>query len=370
MPTVTWTKHVKSSKVSVVDATSLVYPWSQHLRKSLDPMCAGYVAATVGILVGHPLDSMKVLLQTRSSGVDTVVSSAPTKLPTTASLSVSRNLPNVTNISSVSNMGRVSDRKRSIRALYAGVSGPLLTTGIVASMNFAIYDTFRRILDHNDHDGVGTGSGRNYLYHDSILNVAISGAGSGAIVSFAISPLKVVKTKQQLMLWSMKKAVKATVAHQGGFRNFYSGFGVHFLCETIGRGVYYTSYEYFKRVVIRRNTIIADAGQTDSNKNFDTDPVTMISLKERMQCAAITGIVTWSIVFPLDVIRSKIYARATSLPKTVACPSSSQIVLEVWMKGGFKQFLKPFALALARAGPVHAIVLPIYDLTFDWLRSR
>lgn len=356
MSSVTWTKHVKNSKVSVSDATSFVYPFSKSSRKLFDPLCAGYVAASAGILVGHPLDSMKVHLQTKNSEVNVVVSSRVTS--------------SHMKTSSCGTLAETKyESKKSLRALYAGISGPLLTSGVVASINFALYDTFRRFLYQNEHIENSAGTGNNYLHYDSMRNVAISGAASGAIVSFATSPLIVVKTKQQLMLWSIRKAAKRTLVHQGGFMNFYSGFGAHFLCETIGRGVYYTSYEYFKRLTIRHNNMHIDSSEAKSDSNTTISGTSLISLKERMLCASITGMLTWSVIFPFDVIRSKTYASSLVLSNNSVCPTSSQLAMEVWRKGGFKPYLNPFLIAIARAGPVHAVVLPIYDLTFDWLRS-
>lgn len=263
-----------------------------------------------------------------------------------------------------------SGNKRSLRSLYAGVSGPLLTTGAIASVNFALYDTFRRILYYDDKGNNNCSGARNgYLYHDSLFNVAVSSTSAGAIISFATSPLMVVKTKQQLMLWSMKKAAKDTLVHKGGFRNFYAGFGAHFICDGIGRGVYFTTYEYLKRLIIKRNGVNAAVEQSNIVVNGNDEPASIITVVDRMACAALAGMACWAVIFPFDTIRSKMYAKAALLPNRDVCPSCTQLAMETWKKGGFRLFFKGFTITILRAGPVASVVLPIYDLTLDWLKQ-
>lgn len=340
------------------------------LRKAANSLCAGYIAGIAGILVGHPLDSMKVHLQT-SNSASTVQPPAPVNQTTPVSsntlISGTRNLSSVAQVTSnidTKQLNTATERS-SLRALYAGVGGPLLTIGLLSSANFALYDTFRRALYRTQQNG-NSGVNRDYLHNDSLLNVAISSTAAGGVISFATSPLMVVKTKQQVMLWSMKKAARDTFIHQGGLWNFYSGFGAHFICDAIGRGVYITSYEYLKRFVIARN---ADCSLHDLNINNEVEHVALLSLKERMLCASLSGILCWSIIYPFDVIRSKIYAKAALLPNKTECPSSSQLAMEVWKKEGYRPFFKGFGVTVARAGPVAATVLPIYDLALDWLSN-
>merc|ERR1719203_698342 len=148
--------------------------------------------------------------------------------------------------------------KRSLRALYAGVTGPLLTIGVIQSLNFAIYDSVRRVLykyqvqsENSCHDQPG-----DYLHYDNLSNVAMASLLSGASTSILTSPMLVVKTKQQIMVWGFRKAIRDTFHQCGmkerlhplnGLRNFYTGFGVHFMCDAVGRSVYMFTYEFLKR---------------------------------------------------------------------------------------------------------------------------
>ena len=128
-------------------------------------------------------------------------------------------------------------RKRSLRALYAGVTGPLLITGILQSLNFAIYDSIRRVLyqrqlqseHHSNH-----GQADDYLHYDNLSNVAITPFLAWASTSVLTSPMVIVKTKQQIMVWGFRKAVRETYRNGRkdggkshmlkGIHNFYTYF--------------------------------------------------------------------------------------------------------------------------------------------------
>ena len=194
-----------------------------NLKDVFAPLSAGYIAGICGIIVGHPLDSLKVLLQTGTAngGIPNNIINTPSPSTSNASNSLAlsptsstspnpnRLLSSVALKTSNKQVLSMKSRKRSIKALYAGVSGPLLTVGLVQSINFAFYDTFRRYL----YSGVNE-DGCSYLYNDSLCNVAISASLAGGLISILTSPLMVVKTKQQVMLWSMKKAASDTLNHR------------------------------------------------------------------------------------------------------------------------------------------------------------
>lgn len=369
-----------ASSIECVDEKNTWSPLSSYdLREAFSPLCAGYIAGSCGIIVGHPLDSLKVLLQTGNhtpSSTTTPLTTATTTtnpinqpLSSAAAASPNRNLSSVANRVTNNNQA-ILGGKRSLRSLYAGMGGPLISIGLVQSINFAFYDTFRRALYAQQHGHDETKSNGDYLYNDSLANVAISSTAAGSLISFITSPLMVVKTKQQIMLWSMKKAAKDTLRHQGGFRNFYAGFGPHFYCDGIGRGVYFTSYEYLKRYFINRNQEIASQNFYGQISYSSRDMTQYISLPERMVCAGVAGMVCWTFIFPFDVIRSKIYAQAALLPTMSDPPNAWKMTQDLWQKGGIKPFFRGFSITVARAGPVAAVVLPVYDMTLDWLQSN
>jgi len=205
-------------------------PQPQLSNSMMNSIIAGYTAGVVGTLVGHPMDSLKVWMQTSS----TIAGSSSTTVPKTAS---SRNYSPRISTQHMSTLAAPVRRPMTLRALYAGVGGPLVTVGILQSANFCLYDSFRQLLHRKDTD---------YRTNDSIANVAMSALFTGTIMSVFTSPLFVVKTKQQIMTWNFQTAVR-NVAASGGFGGFFVGFGPHFINETVGRAVYFCTYEAVKR---------------------------------------------------------------------------------------------------------------------------
>lgn len=368
--------------------TSSTNEFSYSARSIRNGLLSGYVAGITGVVIGHPLESVKVLLQTNNNGgasFSASVHRSASRLNTPASSHVitRASSPNVAaiskaNVSTVAVSSSVSNEmagsiigNRSIRALYAGVTGPLLTIGILQSINFAIYDSVRRVLyerqlqSERQNDIIFNRQPGDYLHYDNLSNVAVASFISGASISVLTSPMMIVKTKQQLMVWGFTKAIRETYNSDrngkrntlNGLRNFYTGFGVHFVCESFGRSVYMMGYELFKRQLAQ--------AKAKKSSSISTDK---LSLQERMLCAASAGMTSWVFIFPADVIRSKLYARSlvTQSPTSV---DGLEMARQMMKEQGIRSLYRGMGVTVARAGPVAAAVLPVYDAVLARLSS-
>lgn len=296
---------------------------------------AGYAAGISGTIVGHPFDSAKVWLQTNtnSSSIGTQAGT-PTTVPsnkTTRSTQVAL----VTNTTTYAPPLRAQAVAQHVKRLYAGITGPLLTVGIVQSLNFAVYDSTRRMLygwQHSAHNDL------DYLHADSLMNVGVAGGVAGAVLSLITSPMHVVKTQQQIHNISLRQALQE---NQG--RRLFVGMTPHLLSSTIGRAIYLVTYESAKRYA--------------SNNNADGH----LSLTVRALAAATAGIVSWSLIFPLDSVRSRMYASAGDTKTSVR-----QVWNQMWRE---RSLYRGYRMTVLRAGPVAATVLPVYDLTLGYLNE-
>ncbi|GMH65667.1 hypothetical protein TrLO_g14477 [Triparma laevis f. longispina] len=281
-----------------IDNTQTIYA----LKASI---LAGYAAGCCGLIIGHPLDTMKVHLQTNSR------------------------TPLI------------------LRNVYNGIIPPLLTIGFVQSINFAIYDNCRRYFFNNyPREPIGRDFEAlplNYLTDDTILSISLSSLIAGSLVSTVTSPMMKIKTLQQIHSQSLIEAIK-TASKRGGVRTFYNGFGVHVLCEGPGRAVYMGGYEFLKREVTGR-------------RNVSSLEATTV---ERMGCAGVAGIGCWTVIYPFDVVRSRIYGRVERV-------KVGGVVREIYREGGIRGFTRGILPTVARAGPVAATVLPIYDGVLQYL---
>ncbi|CAJ1949043.1 unnamed protein product [Cylindrotheca closterium] len=284
---------------------------------------AGWTAGITGTLAGHPLDSLKVWVQT---GI------RPTKDTASA---------------------KSSGMLNTVRRYYSGVGGPLVTVGILSSINFAVYDTTRRFLYFNIQRPKADPYGperRDYLNDDSYTSVGVAGFAAGTVLSMIHAPILMVKTMQQTKQMTVKEALRLTRAHPT------TGFGVHFLVETLNRSVYFCTYEYLKRQFEQQQRDLDDDSISKSPK---------ASLGGRMISAAAAGINCWAMLYPADALRSRMYAHmATGDPV-----SSLEMVKTMYAEGGIRNFYRGFTVTTLRAGPVAAAILPVYDYVLDTLNS-
>jgi len=305
--------------------------------------------------MGHPLDSLKVLMQANSSTTTasttavTVNGAATTTAMNNGASAQLRSMHTAAVVQAGHSNSHL--KKRSLMNLYKGIGTPLLTAGVMHSVNFMLYDSMRRMLYNC---GISSSSSSNvkgnYCYDDDILyGVALSGGTAGAVVSLYTSPLQLIKTKQQLMLWSLRQSLVGTY-QQGGVKAFYAGFGAHCYCDSIGRAVYLGSYEFTKREI--RKSKMGEA----------------LNVWERMFSAGVAGIICWTAIFPADVIRCRIYH---SMAKASSChiPSTAEMARHIYRNDGINGFFRGFTITVLRAGPVASIVLPIYDIALEFLQA-
>jgi solute carrier family 25 carnitine/acylcarnitine transporter 20/29 len=371
---------------STAESTSGTSCSSTSVRNSI---LAGYAAGITGTLVGHPLDSAKVWLQTQQTPV-AMQTRSHIAAHTTILHNISNNSSSSSNVTSTSNTTKasaagttnarsmsslatngggggtassvsslVSRYSSTLRALYKGIGGPLVTVGMVQSVNFAVYDSCRRMLYNLDHpqqqQHQGCNSFKNYLHHDSLYNVAASSMAAGSILACFTSPMLIVKTQQQVHGHSFRRAVTEMMRPDPNrplqFRNMFVGFGVHSFSEIIGRAVYFVTYEHLKRSLLQYR------------QQQDPDFV-VVSLTDRMASAACSGIVCWAAIFPIDAVRCRLYAER---PSVHTSRTGAQMARHMWQQAGWRAFYRGFGVTVLRAGPVAAAVLPVYDLTLETL---
>jgi len=365
------------------------------LRSVRNSVLAGYAAGTCGILVGHPLDSIKVLIQMKGAGgksggggsstkanlsstatfapcsqcaatASASASASTTKLggsgPLRAKISTSAT-PAASAASSTSTVSAARMApKRSLLSLYAGVQGPLMSVGVVQAINFAVYDSCRRLLHKRRHPNAPPDA---YLHDFSLADVAISSSVAGGTISVITSPLQAIKTNQQIHPQSFRTAMTQLYFQSGGskgrgsIRGFFTGFPPHLFCDSFGRMIYLSCYELAKRYLdkSRSGNLVEDSSASAAR----------LTLQERMACAGASGMICWAIIYPADVIRSRMYANAIAERR----PGPWQMAKSIYQEErSFRPFYRGLGVTVIRAAPVAAAVLPVYDFAHAWLSSH
>jgi hypothetical protein len=194
---------------------------------SSESALAGYVAGVAGLLVGHPLDSIKVMIQNGnalplpssveipavapSSRLTTIAPTLPTRLSAGgvqkrgfSEMACTFDGKTIGTTTSATSATVTKVKGRSILNLYSGIGAPLVTVGVVQSINFFLFDNFRCALRQCE------SSTSTHRDEDSLLHIGLAAAMAGGMVSTVTSPLVMLKTKQQMMMWTMKQAVRDT----------------------------------------------------------------------------------------------------------------------------------------------------------------
>eukprot|EP00934_Nitzschia_sp_Nitz4_P008063 Nitzschia sp. Nitz4//scaffold59_size112058//97828//98844//NITZ4_004127-RA/size112058-processed-gene-0.224-mRNA-1//-1//CDS//3329555177//8053//frame0 len=316
---------------------------SMNVRTTVHSAIAGYAAGMTGVLLGHPLDSLKVWIQTQTHGQNQHLQSS--------SAQSSRSF------------------LQKVRAYYSGVTGPLLTVGLVQSVNFAIYDATRRFLYYPDTISQTSSDDFDpnaYRTQDPLGNVAIAGFVSGAGLAILTSPLILIKTRQQVTGLGFREASLDALLcpHTKKWQLSATMAGIipHLGAETLGRALYYAVYEYTKREWLT----------VKKEKNLGDE----LAIWERCVAAGGAGIACWAFIFPMDAVRNRLYASTRGGINVEEghsnifyshWKSTIQTTRQMWLEGSL---YRGFSLTVFRAGPVAAVVLPVYDAVLDYLSKN
>ncbi|KAI9370840.1 mitochondrial carrier domain-containing protein [Aspergillus egyptiacus] len=280
---------------------------------------AGYISGAVGIIIGNPLDLIKVQLQA-SNGTDGSVS--PRQLT----------------------------RFESTSSLVRGAAAPILGYGALNALLFVSYNRSLMLLDNTVTDPTNP---QNCALYKLWLAGALGGIASWTVSS----PTEFIKCRAQLdarpgvSSWTVAK----DIIRNRGWKGLYFAGGITCARDSIGYGFYFWSYEYCKRLM-----------------SSDNDDANAIAMKVLL-CGGIAGIVTWASVFPLDVIKTKLQANTISADsearpllhsqKSRQNLNSFKLAREVYRTEGFKAFYRGLGICSLRAFIVNAVQWA----TYEWL---
>ncbi|KAK0210915.1 hypothetical protein DFS33DRAFT_1250416 [Desarmillaria ectypa] len=249
--------------------------YNDFLRRNKAVVCA-LSASYISTFAGYPLDSLKSRLQT-------------TKTPI-----------------SVSRLAAVVYRDEGVVGFYRGLWIPLITISFVRAASFTIYTRTKEFC--RDH---------NYLTRNSIIDASlvggISGAMSGALISFGSAPFELVKVRRQLeFAIAASKGVQLTKApktweavkeifQSNGITGLYTGFRMHFVRDTTGTALYFLEYDGMRHLLGRDRS--GDQGLTPAWLPIPASIVPFF-------CGSLSGVSSWALIYPLDVVKTKIQQRS------------------------------------------------------------
>ena len=250
-----------------------------------------------------------------------------------------------------------------VKVHYRGVVPPLLTAGIIRSLNFGIWQNCLNHLSSQDRVEIvkPTPRQKGDLRDDvkitkscepetpkySIGNIFLSGILASCFTAPITQIVSILKVQGQVNLADKEFSYGKFIRRHNLFK---PGFAPHLLLETLGSGVYYSTYYITKQY----GASIFDL--EDSN------------IFLRLISGSASGCMGWLAIYPLDTIRSRIL----SLPRPLSDPSINGRTLAstIYRTEGLGGFYKGILPCLLRAAPVAAFVLPTYDYVLDYFRTK
>ncbi|KAL7320658.1 mitochondrial ornithine carrier protein [Mucor circinelloides] len=310
------------------------------LRQQLDDLLFGSVAGMIGKFVEYPFDTIKVRLQTQP--LDHPYFSGPW------------------------DCFKTTMKQEGLKGLFTGMSSPLVGSMVENAALFVGYRQVQRVI----RDYYATAEEREKyqgLPEDelpplSMNQLLVAGGASGAIASFILTPVELIKCKLQVQLGS--HAVTHGVHFNGpfhvirhvmqthGLSGFYRGFVATLLRETGGAVFWFGSYEYTCAQFIKYRE--SKTGETVLKKD--------LSPYELMLGGALGGMAYNASLFPVDVIKSQMQTDEQLIKSGAGQRSFYQTAKELYQVGGYKAFYRGCGITVARSAPTSAIIFLTYEL--------
>jgi solute carrier family 25 carnitine/acylcarnitine transporter 20/29 len=312
----------------------------------LEDLIAGGIAGSLSVVVGHPFDTYKVRLQTSSSS------------------------PNLSAYGGIS-------------SLFRGMSAPLSTAAIVNAVCFATYAESSRVWDQfspptskmYDIESKMISPSQS-LTESTWFKALICGGFTGAVMTLVTCPMEHVKCRLQVQhgrgisdrTYRGPLDAAGTILKKFGFRGLYRGF-VSTICREIPAiGSYFSSYDIVRDYIDRRIIQMNVKGGSNSASDHGTSKLSASSILASSLAGGVSGALSWVIVYPVDVVKSRI--QTTPLD----APSSSFRLLTVTqniiVQLGWRALFRGLGVTVIRAFPVNGVIFPIYELTLSSLRTQ
>lgn len=268
--------------------------------------------------VGHPFDTLKVLLQTQSSVNP--------------------------KYSGMMDCVRQVVKADGLSGLYKGYKSPLFGQIIINSWQFGVWGQTLKLFKTETKPQLTT------------LEFIQAGAITGFFVAFAESPIDFFKTQIQIQpkenpRFTSLQHVISHVTKEHGIRGWYQGLSATVIRNVPAQAVYFGGYEWAKGVQ-------RQPGQTDRD----------LSTPQLLAAGSFGGLLYWSLTFPLDCIKSKMQADSV-VPHERVYKSFAGTAAKMMRDDGMKAFFKGYTPCVLRSMPANSACFFGYEVTKNGFRS-
>jgi solute carrier family 25 carnitine/acylcarnitine transporter 20/29 len=334
----------------------------------LHDFIAGGVAGSASVVIGHPMDTLKVRMQTAKGN------------------------PSILTLASGSTYGGPS-------SLFRGMAAPLSAACVVNAIIFSSYGWSTRLYEEK------------YNAQHTNLKAFACGSFAGLVQALVICPMEHVKCRLQIQQAAISTSSTKTATASHPLRTtlrtilgsgngsaplkvaaLYRGWWITCWREVPAFGAYFTLYDIFKERIQDGLDQRATEAQSEhcvmnghglatvtatsfdasvKSKNViggDENQHTSHTWIASAVAGGLTGALTWAIVYPFDVIKTQIQTAPIDTPKNER--TISAVFSKIVKEHGWKHLFRGLSVTCLRAFPVNGIIFPVYEYTLlqvcDW----
>ena len=309
----------------------VVFPF-EGMQEALRDIVSGTIAGSAGIIVGHPLDCIKVRLQRSGSSIASAI--------------------------------QLMVREGGMKSFFRGLSSPVIANAPINAIVFAVEGASMRYFSSTRPEW------------SSPFTHAVSGSTAGLSQVLIACPSELVKVQMQAgKTFSSTFECFRYITREHGFGALYRGFGLTLARDTISWGVYFGAYDYMKTLATRREYSNFDRQgggphnrqqlllQQQQQQQQVSLPVTTL-----MVCGGCAGVASWVIMHPVDVLKSI----QQSAP--LDSPAQERSVVALWnsymSQFGPRFLLRGLLTTIVRAFPTSAVTFPVFEFCIDFYNGR
>ncbi|KZV88202.1 mitochondrial carrier [Exidia glandulosa HHB12029] len=311
------------TKHDAVDATS-----KQKLTPVVD-FVAGTIAGIAGLIVGYPLDTVKVRFQsaTTSSKYRSILHALATIV-----------------------------KEESVRGLFKGITSPMAACALMNGLVFASYGFLMRVqlAEPTDEPTLG--------------QIALAGAGCGIVTSVVTCPSELIKIRQQLVLAAGRQPSAIRVASRifrtSGIAGLFRGWGST-AWRDMGYGTYFATYEGACRL-LKPAQPAASIDHASLTAEVEKD-AQELSWPRLMAAGGVAGVTGWASTFAFDVVKTRV--QSTSRSDAGPYKTTWSTIRHSYRAEGARVFFVGLWPTVVRAVPVNAVTFLAFELSAKVLSS-
>ncbi|KAJ7461035.1 mitochondrial carrier domain-containing protein [Mycena galericulata] len=251
-------------------------------------------------------------------------------------------------------------RNEGIRGLYRGLPAPIVGAMAENASLFLSYRELQDIIKRFNRQAITEAS--------SMPQIALAAAGAGAITSFLLTPIELVKCKMQVqMLVTPTSAVVSqqlpgplavfmSVVRNTGVRGLWLGHTGTFIRETGGTAAWFSTKEFVASLLVARRQRKPKDGAGPNLRPW-----------ESATSGACAGAAFNLALFPADTVKSAMQTEEELRPiaqtagKAAPRPSFLRTFNAMYRAQGIKGLYAGCGITVARSVPSSAIIFLIYD---------